>query len=112
MIQPIQINEGDYGYSLGPWTLQDGNGNAQDLTNATLVLNVQDSQDPSGALLFSGAVTVDTANLGLAHYLVQNGNFPQPGTFIAQIVATYSGEKISWPAFQIIVLPNLPRSNN
>ena len=112
IIQPIEVNQSDYGYQLGPWTLEDGNGDAQNLTGASLVLNVQDSQDPTAALLFSDAVSVDNATAGLVHYTVANGNFPTPGVFLAQIVATYSTEQVSWPAFQIIVLPTLPKSNN
>ena len=112
IIQPIEVTQGDYGYELGPWTLEDGNGNPQDLTGATVALNVQDSQDPSGALLFTGNVTVDTPASGLVHYTVGNGNFPSPGVFLAQVVATYSGQKVSWPTFQIVVLPALPKSNN
>jgi hypothetical protein len=112
IIQPIPVNQNDYGYELGPWTLEDGAGNPQDLTAATLVLNVQDTQDPSGALLFSGVISVDTASEGLVHYTVASGNFPRPGVFLAQIVASYSGEQVSWPTFQIIVVPALPKSNN
>lgn len=112
IIQPIEVNQGDYGYELGPWTLEDGNGDAQDLTGATLLLNVQDSQDPTDTLLFSGTITVDTPAAGLVHYAVAQGNFPNPGTFLAQIVANYSGEKVSWPTFKIIVLPSLPKSIN
>jgi hypothetical protein len=112
IIQPIQVNQSDYGYELGPWTLEDGNGNAQNLTGASLVLNVQDTQDPSGALLFTGTISVDNATSGLVHYTTANGNFPRPGVFLAQIVATYSGEQVSWPTFQIVVLSALPKSNN
>jgi len=112
IIQPIQVNQNDYGYELGPWTLEDGSGAAQNVTAAAIVLNVQDSQDPSGVLLFTGSVSIDNATAGLVHYTVANGNFPRPGVFIAQIVASYSGEQVSWPAFQIIVLPALPQSIN
>jgi hypothetical protein len=112
IIQPIPVFQGDYGYQLGPWTLEDGAGNPQNLNGATIVLNVQDSQDPSGALLFSGAVSIDNATSGLVHYTVANGNFPRPGVFLAQIVASYSGEQVSWPKFQIVVQPALPQSNN
>jgi hypothetical protein len=112
IIQPIPVNQGDYGYELGPWTLEDGSGNAQNLTAASLILNVQDSQDPSGALLFAGSISIDNATQGLVHYTVANGNFPRPGVFLAQIVATYTGEQVSWPKFQIIVQPSLPQTNN
>ncbi len=96
IIQPIEVNQGDYGYQLGPWTLEDGNGNAQNLTGATLALNVQDSQDPSSALLFSGAIAVDNAVSGLVHYTVANGNFPSPGVFIAQIDLRHERTENKW----------------
>ena len=81
-----------YGYELGPWTLEDGSGNAQNLTAASLVLNVQDSQDPSGALLFTGSISIDNATEGLVHYTVANGNFPRPGVFLAQIGTEAAGD--------------------
>jgi hypothetical protein len=113
IIQPIQVNQGDYGYELGPWTMEDGSGNALNLTGATLALNVQDSQDPDSDLLFSGSISIDNATEGLVHYTVAQGNFPRVGVFLAQIVATYSGsEQVTWPTFQIKALPALPQSNN
>ena len=110
-IQPIQVIQGNFGYSI-PFTIEDGNGNPQDLTGASVVISVQDSQDPDGDLLFTGTLIVDFPTAGEVHYVVAAGNFPNPGVFLAQIVVTYSGEQISWPTFQIIVIPALPQSNN
>jgi hypothetical protein len=110
-IQPIQVIQGNYGYSI-PFLIEDGNGNAQDLTGASVTITVQDSQDPDGDLLFSGSLIVDFPTAGEAHYVVVSGNFPNPGVFLAQLVATYSGEQVSWPTFQIIVVPALPQANN
>jgi hypothetical protein len=112
VVQPIKVNQNDYGYELGPWTLLDGSGNSQDLTGANLILNVQDSQDPSGSLLFSGEVSVDDTTDGLVHYTVASGNFPNTGVFLGQMVASFGSEQVSWPPFQITVLPALPKSNN
>jgi hypothetical protein len=112
LIQPIFVNQNDYGFDLGPWTLLDGEGDPQNLLGASLSLNVQDSQDASGALLFSGAIAVDNVATGIVHYSVENGNFSSPGVFLAQIVANFGSEQVSWPAFQIKVLPSLPRYNN
>jgi len=42
------------------FTLEDGNGNAVDITDASLTITVQDSQDPTGAALFTGNMTVDS----------------------------------------------------
>lgn len=111
ILQPQIVGQGDYGYEL-PFTLQDGNGNAVNLSGATLVMNVQDSQDADDALLFSGSMTIDSATSGTCHYTVAQGNFPNPGTFLAQIVATWSGtEVLTWTGVKIIVEPQLPRLN-
>jgi hypothetical protein len=111
ILQPQIVGQGDYGYQL-PFTLQDGNGNAVNLSGAALVINVQDSQDGSDALLFSGSMTIDGASTGTCHYTVTQGNFPSPGTFLAQIVATWpSTEVLTWTGVKIIVEPQLPRVN-
>ena len=47
MTQPQTITQSDYGYQI-PFTLEDGNGNAVNLSGATLAFKVQSSQDPSG----------------------------------------------------------------
>jgi hypothetical protein len=112
VIQPIVVNQGDFGYELGPWALFDDQGDAQNLTGATLLLNVQDAQDPTDTLLFVGGITVDEAAEGLIHYSVSEGNFPSTGTFLAQVVASFGTEQVSWPPVKIIVRPALPRYNN
>jgi hypothetical protein len=112
IVQPQTVTQGDYGYEL-PFTLQDGNGNAVDLTGASLTFSVQDSQDASGTLLFSGAMTIDSATAGTCHYAVASGDFPNPGTYLAQITATWSGtEQLTWSGITIIVQPTLPKTNN
>jgi len=111
MIQPIRIVQSDYGYQI-PFTLEDGNGNAVDLTNSTVVLTVQDSQDPNQTALFTGNLTIDSAPAGTCHYVVASGNFPNPGTFLAQITAAYATEVLTWSGVTIIVDPKLPKSIN
>jgi hypothetical protein len=112
ILQPQIVGQGDYGYEL-PFTLQDGNGNAVNLSGAALVINVQDSQDASDELLFSGSMTVDNASAGTCHYTVAQSNFPSPGTFLAQITATWSEtEQHTWTGIKIIVEPQLPKTNN
>ncbi|HLY40472.1 MAG TPA: BppU family phage baseplate upper protein [Terracidiphilus sp.] len=112
IVQPQTVTQNDYGYEL-PFTLEDGNGNAVNLSGATLVLNVQDSQDGEQELIFSGGMTIDSASAGTCHYTVAQGNFPNPGTFLAQITATWpSSEVLTWSGITIIVEPALPKSNN
>jgi hypothetical protein len=112
ILQPQIVGQGDYGYEL-PFTLEDGNGNAVSLSGASLTFTVQDSQDPSGTALFTGSMTVDNAVAGTCHYTVASGDFPNPGTFLAQITATWpSTEVLTWSGITIIVEPKLPKSNN
>jgi hypothetical protein len=112
IIQPQTVGQGDYGYEL-PFTLEDGNGNPVDITSAVLVINVQDSQDPSQTDLFSGSMTVDSGPAGTCHYTVAQGDFPTPGTFIAQITATWSSTQVlTWSGITIVVRPKVPQANN
>lgn len=115
IIQPIYVNQGDYGFSLGPWTLKDSNGNVVDLTDAVLSLKVQLANDTTKTdLTLAGSMHVDIATQGLCHYILGNGDFADPGTYNAQVVANYgSGMQIvGWPVFQIIVQAALPQTNN
>jgi hypothetical protein len=111
IVQPIQIVQGNYGYNI-PFTLEDGNGNALNLTGATLKLNVQSAQDASQTLLFSNAMTVDIVASGTCHYQVGTGDFPNPGTYLAEIVVTFPAGPVSYPGITIIVNPTLPKNIN
>jgi hypothetical protein len=113
MIQPQIIVQSDYGYEL-PFTLQDANGNAVNLTGTSLAFKVQSAQDQTQTdLTLSGSMTIDSAVAGTCHYTVGSGDFPNPGTFNTMIVATWSSsEVLSWTGPQLIVNPSLPKSNN
>lgn len=111
IVQPIQIVQGNYGYNI-PFTLEDGNGNVLNLTSASLVLNVQSAQDASQTLLFSHAMSVDNASLGTCHYQVATGDFPNPGTYLAEIVVTFPAGPVSYPGITIVVNPTLPKTIN
>jgi hypothetical protein len=50
LVQPTTIVQNDYGYQI-PFFLEDGNGNGVNLSNVSLALKVQSSQDPSDTLL-------------------------------------------------------------
>jgi hypothetical protein len=74
IIQPIQIWQNDFGYQI-PFTLQDGTGNAVNLTGANLTLKVQSSQDSTDTdLTLSGSIAVDDAVAGTCHYTVAAGD--------------------------------------
>jgi hypothetical protein len=112
MIQPQEIVQNDYGYQI-PFTLEDGNGNAVNLSGASLALKVQSAQDPSATnLALGGSMTIDSASAGTCHYTVANGDFLSPGTFLTTITATFTGEVLTWIGPQLIVLPSLPKAIN
>jgi hypothetical protein len=113
MIQPQEITQGDFGYQI-PFTLEDGNANPVNLTGATLTFKVQSAQDPSDTdLTLSGSMTIVSASAGTCYYSVASGDFPNPGTFLTMVVATWSSsEQLSWIGPQLIVKPSLPQSMN
>ena len=113
MIQPIQIVQSDYGYKI-PFTLEDGNGNAVDLTSATLALKVQSAQDPTGTnLTLGGSMAIDSASAGTCHYTVAANDFPNPGSFLTTVTATWAGsEALTWVGPLLIVLHSLPKAIN
>ena len=113
MIQPQEILQNDYGYQI-PFTLQDGNGVAVNLTGASLSLKVQSAQDPTATNLTLGGnpMAIDSASAGTCHYTVANGDFPNPGTFLTTVTATFSGEVLTWIGPLLVVLPSLPKAIN
>jgi hypothetical protein len=113
MIQPQVIVQNDYGYQI-PFTLEDGNGNPVNLSGASLTLKAQSAQDPTDTnLTLSGSMAIDSASAGTCHYTVANGDFPNPGTLLTMVVATWSSsETLSWIGPQLIVKPSLPQSIN
>jgi hypothetical protein len=113
MIQPQEVVQNDYGYQI-PFTLEDGNGSPVNLAGAALTLKVQSSQDPSGTnLTLGGSMMIDSASAGTCHYTVANGDFPNPGTFLTTVTATWSSsEVLTWVGPMLIVLPSLPKAIN
>ena len=113
MIQPQEVVQNDYGYQI-PFTLEDGNGNAVNLSGASMSLKVQSAQDPTGTnLSLGGGMFIDSASAGTCHYTVASGDFPNPGRFLTTVVATWSGsEVLTWIGPVLIVHPSLPQAIN
>ncbi len=113
MIQPIQVVQNDFGYQI-PFTLEDGNGNAVNLTGATLALKAQSAQDPSQTLItLTGVMAVDSAIAGTCHFTPASGDFASAGKLLASITATWSTtETLTWSGIQIVVIPALPVTMN
>lgn len=113
VIQPYEIIQGNYGQKLD-FTIVDGEGNAVDLTGASIALKVQNSQDENQTLLtLNGSVSIDDAAAGKCHYTVGQDDFATPGKYLGELVISVSGvSSISAPGIVIIVYPTLPRTNN
>jgi hypothetical protein len=113
ILQPKIVIQNDYGYSI-PFTLLDCNGNPVDLTDGSLTLKVQSAQDPTDELVtLTGFMVIDDADAGTCHYEVAAGDFPNPGTFLTMVVASWAGsETVSWTGPQLIVKAALPRTMN
>ena len=109
---PVEVVQNDYGQQI-PFTLLDGNGNIVDLTNSSLVMKVQNSQDPTQTdLTLTGSMAIDVAASGTCHYTIANGDFATPGTFLIQVTASWSGVVTTWSGLKLIVIPAMPRTLN
>jgi hypothetical protein len=113
MIQPYVIVQGNYNVQFD-FVIVDGQGNAVNLSGATLTFRAQDANDPTQTdLTLTGSMVIDSAAAGECHYLVGNGDFPNTGTFRAQInIVPSAGGLISVPDLTVVVRPSLPQSNN
>jgi hypothetical protein len=113
IIQPYTIVQGNYNVQLD-FAVVDGQGDVVDLTGASLTFKAQDANDPTQTdLALSGSMVIDDAPAGTCHYLVAEGDFPDPGTFRAQIdIVPSAGGLISVPDITVVVRPGLPQKNN
>ena len=87
----INVFKNDKLYSLD-FTLQDSEGEALDLTNATLQLKAQ--RHGSDSLAFTGNMTVLVAASGTCRYTVADGDFDEDGLYYCEIVVTYNSGKV------------------
>ena len=113
IIQPFEVVQGNYGQQLN-FVVVDGQGNIVNLTGATLTLKAQAANDPTQTdLTLAGSMSIDSATAGTCHYTVGNGDFSNPGIFLAQIdVSVPATSVVSIPGITIIVLPSLPNAIN
>jgi len=105
----IKVVKDDKTYDIN-FTLQDANGNAINLTNATMQLKVQASN--STELKFAGTMNTVSAASGTCKYTVAQGNFNQSGNFNAEIEVSYTGtgEIITFPDILFKVKDDLPKT--
>jgi hypothetical protein len=82
----LVIVAGTYGI-IETFSIVNADGSPYNLTNLNVTLNVSTIEQPS-VILFSRAVTVSNPTNGIVQYTVQQGDFPNPGTFYGQFAIT------------------------
>jgi hypothetical protein len=100
----VKVN--NFGF-LFTFTVQNADGSARDLTGLTVTLYVY-TQDQTPTLLFSGVCAVQApATAGICTYMVVSGNFPNIGTYNAELELTQSTSYLEdTETFTIDVIPN------
>lgn len=103
----INVVVGDKNYDLN-FVLTDAQGNAVDLTNATLAFKAQLLSDLS--ISSSEAMTITDATTGACKFTVQPGDFSIAGEYNCQIVVTFSGpgEQITFPDITVVAEAAVP----
>ncbi len=103
----IKVVQNDILYDLD-FTLQDSKGLPIDITGATLILEVQNTNKTT--LKFTGDMVVVDGQAGTCKYTVQATNFDAPGKYYGRIKVTFgSGETLSFVDVVINVVPALPK---
>lgn len=104
----IKVVQNDKLYDIN-FTLQDSNGTAIDLTNATLKFKAQ-KQGGASTLKVDSAMSIVQASAGTCKYTVQATDFDEVGHYYAEIEVTFTGSKIlTFGDIVAIVEPQLPR---
>lgn len=90
-----------------PFTLQDNDGVAIDLTGCTLLFKAQHCDNP--ALKFSGAMTIVSAAAGTCKYTAQSTDFDTAGDYQCEIQVTFgSGQVRTYNNLFVNVAADLP----
>lgn len=98
--------QNNYGYQLS-FTCQDATGAVVDLTGATLAFACQLESDMS--VTFTNPMDIVGAPTnGQCSYTVLATDFTIAGVYTAQIVASFTGEVISFPGITITVTAAIP----
>lgn len=105
MRKTIEVIQGDYGYDIN-FTLQDDDGNIENITGATLTFKAQ--RQGSSTINVSGTMTIVDGASGQCKYTVQNGDFDEAGEYYAEIELN-AGKVVTWSGFTVVVAKQLPR---
>ena len=101
----ITVPKGDFGFNID-FTVQDGGGDAFNLTGYTTKFKVWQAGVP-GTTVINGSVTHDTEAAGTCHYTVVSGNFDTVGHYKAELQLTKAGAQESTRAYDLEVVESL-----
>jgi hypothetical protein len=105
----ISTTQGNYGFAW-QFTCVDSQFNPVSLSGATTLTFELQLQSDSAVQSANAATVVSPASSGVCQYVVQQGDFPVPGTYNAQIKVAYgSGEILTFPGIVITAQPAVPQ---
>ena len=103
----IKVVQNDQFFILD-FTLTANDGTAIDLTGSAIVIEIQNTSKTS--LKFTGQMVITDAINGKCKYIVQPGDFDQPGKYYGQIKVTFANNEIlTFTDLLIRALPELPK---
>lgn len=110
MSTQIKVVQNDKLYDL-PFTLQNNDGTALDLTGATPI-NFKVQKSGSDVLKFTRVMELVNAPTGKIKAVIQDGDFDKAGDYYAEIEVTYpSGQVTTFGDIYVKVAPELPTDN-
>lgn len=102
----INLVQGDHGFDIN-FDLKDADGNALDITGATVTFKVGNPGATSSGLVFSGSCTIDDAAGGECHYTPTSSDLSSAGVYRGEIEVDYGNKIVTDRTFQVIVRGDL-----
>lgn len=99
----IEVVQNDQGGYL-EFTLQDANGDAFDITGATLKFQFKEEGSSTTS---SKSMTIQDGSNGVCRYTIQSGDFDNVGRYDAEIQVTNGSVITTYPHIQITVVPQI-----
>ena len=107
----LYVVAGDYGYDI-PFTLEDYNGDAVDITGYTNVsFKVADTLTASTCNLI-GTCSVVSASVGSITYTIADGDFSTAGIYPAEVEVTFSSEVLTFRNLEVKVYDQLANTDS
>ena len=85
-------------------TITDSQGNAVNLTGATITLRLVNQMNPTQIINCAGTPVIDNATLGQYHYPWQSADLATPGVWDLSVTASYGGVPREFDPSTIVIL--------